>query len=72
MLGESGDRRFIAPLTDILRFWWLLSDETEDAVYTSLATLSGQTYDDLGEEQFDWRWWSELPQADRRSGGWPV
>ena len=58
-MGESGDQRYIAPLTDILRFWWLLSDETEEATYTSLETLSGQTYDDLAEEQLDWRWWSE-------------
>lgn len=58
-MGESGDQRYIAPLTDILRFWWLLSDETEEAAYTSLAMLSGQTYDGLDVEQFDWRWWSE-------------
>ena len=58
-MGETGDQRFIAALIDILRFPWLLSSETELAAYTSLAILSGQTYVELEQEQFDWRWWVE-------------
>ena len=58
-MGETGDQRFIAALIDILRFPWRLSSETEQATYTSLATLSGQTYEELGQEQFDWVWWAE-------------
>ncbi len=71
-MGESGDQRYIAPLADVLRFWWRLSDETEEAAYTSLATLTGQTYAGLDEEQFEWGWWvewlSEHPEIEPLPG----
>ena len=58
-MGETGDERYIPVLIEILRFSWLLSTATEEATYSSLAALTGATYDDLDPHQFDWTWWVE-------------
>ncbi len=58
-MGETADQSYISVLIDILRFPWLLDDETEKVIYTSLAKLSGKTYADLEPVQLDWSWWVE-------------
>ncbi len=58
-MGETGDQSYISVLIDILRFPWLLDNETERVIYTSLAKLTGKTYADLEPAQMDWSWWVE-------------
>ncbi len=58
-MGETGDQSYISVLIDILRFPWLLDDETEKVIYTSLAKLTGDTYADLEPAHLDWSWWVE-------------
>lgn len=58
-LGETGDQSFIAVLVDVVRFPWLLVPATERAAFASLATLTGQEYEDLETQQLDWGWWAE-------------
>ena len=58
-MGDSGDPSYVPVLADILRFPWLLASETEAAVLTSLATLTGQDRDRLSPEQLTSGWWVE-------------
>ena len=56
-MGESGDVSYISVLLEIMRFPWLLNEETKETLVSSLARLIGQPEEELSPEQREWDWW---------------
>ncbi len=56
-MGETGDESYIPVLVNLLRLYWRLDEEATATVYSSLARLSSQSYEQLGPEALQWSWW---------------
>ncbi len=56
-IGANGDPSFMPFLIELLRFPWLLDSDVEKAMFSSLAQMSGQSFEELTLEQRGWRYW---------------